>query len=96
MSFKHNYDILMHFITTLDIMSGLEKQETAEYYNWLLHIEAQEFERELLEIVSNNFYNCCQIKNHFIEIHRHGSVKINFIDRDSNGYYSCLMRWPRS
>ena len=36
-------------------MSHLEKQETAEYYNWLLRIKAQEFEKELLEIVSYNF-----------------------------------------
>ena len=31
-----------------------EKQEMAEYYNWLLHIERAEFEKELLEIVSIN------------------------------------------
>ena len=30
-------------------------QETAEYYNWLFKIEAREFEKELLEIVSSIF-----------------------------------------
>ena len=33
-------------------MSRLERQETVEYYDWLLHIEAHEFEEELLEIIS--------------------------------------------
>ena len=35
-------------------MARSEKQETAEYYNWLLCIERAEFEKELLEIVSIN------------------------------------------
>ena len=47
-------------------MSRLEKQETAEYYNWLFCIEAQEFEKELLEIVSYNLLNNHQIKHYFI------------------------------
>ena len=47
-------------------MSHLEKQETAEYYTWLLHTEAQEFEKELLEIVSYNLLNSHQIKCYFI------------------------------
>ena len=34
-------------------MAQLPDQETAEYYNWLFKIEAWEFEKELLEIVSN-------------------------------------------
>ena len=29
--------------------------ETAEYYKWLFCIEAQEFEKELLEIVSDDY-----------------------------------------
>ena len=37
-------------------MAQLPIQETAEYYNWLFRIEAQEFEKELLEIISNNYY----------------------------------------
>ena len=37
-------------------MAQLPNQETAEYYNWLFKIEAQEFEKELLEIVSSNSY----------------------------------------
>ena len=28
-------------------------QETAEYYSWLLRIERADFEKELMEIVSN-------------------------------------------
>ena len=32
-----------------------EVQETAEYYQWLIHIECQEFEAELLKIVSVPF-----------------------------------------
>ena len=35
-------------------MARLLIQETSEYYNWLFRIEAQEFEKELLEIVSSN------------------------------------------
>ena len=34
------------------MMARLEKQEMAEYYKWLLHIERMEFKKELLEIVS--------------------------------------------
>ena len=37
-------------------MAQRPDQETAEYYNWLFKIEAQEFEKELLEIVSS-IYN---------------------------------------
>ena len=37
-------------------MAQLPNQETAEYYNWLFKIEAQELKKELLEIVSNNSY----------------------------------------
>ena len=33
-------------------MARSEKQESAEYYQWLLKIERTEFEKELLEIVS--------------------------------------------
>ena len=33
-------------------MARLEKQESAEYYQWLFKIERTEFEKELLEIVS--------------------------------------------
>ena len=36
-------------------MASKEVQETAEYYQWLIRIERQEFEEELLEIVSFNF-----------------------------------------
>ena len=36
-------------------MASKEVQETAEYYQWLIQIERQEFEEELLEIVSFNF-----------------------------------------
>ena len=35
-------------------MTQLPIQETAEYYNWLFRIKIQEFEKELLEIVSSN------------------------------------------
>ena len=35
---------------------AMADQETAEYYNWLFRIEAQEFEKELLDIVSTNLY----------------------------------------
>ena len=35
-------------------MARLPMQETAEYYNWLFRIETQEFEKELLEIVSSS------------------------------------------
>ena len=34
-------------------MAQLPHQETAEYYNWLFKIEAREFEKELLEIISS-------------------------------------------
>ena len=37
-------------------MAQLPNQETTEYYNWLFKIEAQEFEKVLLEIVSSNSY----------------------------------------
>ena len=37
-------------------MAQLPDQETTEYYNWLFKIEAQEFEKELLEIVSSISY----------------------------------------
>ena len=33
-------------------MARLEKQESAEYYQWLFKIERTEFKKELLEIVS--------------------------------------------
>ena len=33
-------------------MARLEKQESAEYYQWLFKIERTEFEKELLEIIS--------------------------------------------
>ena len=36
-------------------MASKEVQETAEYYQWLIQIERQEFEEELLEIVSFEF-----------------------------------------
>ena len=36
-------------------MANKEVQETAEYYQWLIRIEIQEFEEELLEIVSFEF-----------------------------------------
>ena len=35
------------------MMAGLVPQETAEYYKWLIRIECAEFEKELLDIVSN-------------------------------------------
>ena len=38
------------------IMAQLPDQETAEYYNWLFKIEAREYEKELLEIVSSISY----------------------------------------
>ena len=34
-------------------MAQLPDQEIAEYYNWLFKIEAWEFKKELLEIVSS-------------------------------------------
>ena len=34
------------------MMAGKENQETKEYYQWLIRLERQEFEEELLEIVS--------------------------------------------
>ena len=33
-------------------MAQKDTQETVEYYRWLLRIERQQFEEELLEIVS--------------------------------------------
>ena len=33
-------------------MASKEVQETAEYYQWLIQIERQEIQEELLEIVS--------------------------------------------
>ena len=36
-------------------MASKEVQGTAEYYQWLIQIERQEFEEELLEIISFNF-----------------------------------------
>ena len=36
-------------------MASKEVQETAKYYQWLIRIERQEFEEELLEIVSFEF-----------------------------------------
>ena len=33
-------------------MAQKDVQETAEYYSWLIRIERQQFEEELLEIVS--------------------------------------------
>ena len=38
-------------------MSGLEVQETTEYYKWLIRVEQAEFEKELLDIVSNPFHH---------------------------------------
>ena len=38
-------------------MSQEEKQEIKEYYQWLIHLERQQFEEELLEIVSNSYKN---------------------------------------
>ena len=35
-------------------MAQLPVQEMAEYYKWLFKIETQEFEKELLEILSNS------------------------------------------
>ena len=37
---------------------GLVPQETVEYYKWLIRIERTEFEKELLDIVSDNFLLC--------------------------------------
>ena len=36
--------------------AGLVPQETVEYYKWLIRIEHAEFEKELLDIVSDNFF----------------------------------------
>ena len=36
-------------------MASKGVQETAKYYQWLIRIERQEFEEELLEIVSYEF-----------------------------------------
>ena len=33
-------------------MAQRDVQETAEYYHWLIRIERQQFEEELLDIVS--------------------------------------------
>ena len=35
-------------------MAQYKQQEMAEYYRWLLKIERNEFEKELLDIVSKN------------------------------------------
>ena len=35
-------------------MAQLPVQEPVEYYKWLFKIETQEFEKELLEIVSSS------------------------------------------
>ena len=43
-------------------MSGLEVQETAEYYKWLIRVEQAEFEKELLGIVSNLFHHLKMIQ----------------------------------
>ena len=37
-------------------MAGLVPQETVEYYKWLIRIECAEFEKELLDIVSDIFF----------------------------------------
>ena len=36
-------------------MSRLEAQETEKYYRWLVKIERDEFEKELLKIVSKTY-----------------------------------------
>ena len=36
-------------------IAGLVPQETVENYKWLIRIECAEFEKELLDIVSDNF-----------------------------------------
>ena len=36
-------------------IAGLVPQGTVEYYKWLIRIECAEFEKELLDIVSDNF-----------------------------------------
>ena len=43
-------------------MAQLPDQETAEYYNWLFKIEAREFEKELLKIISS-IYNLMRKTN---------------------------------
>ena len=45
-------------------MAQLPDQETTEYHNWLFKIEAREFKKELLEIVSNIFYLKRKTKYH--------------------------------
>ena len=68
--FSKSYQAVnMYFITELfsdypplslipksTVMAGLVPQETAEYYKWLIRIEHAEFEKELLDIVSDNFF----------------------------------------
>ena len=36
-------------------MARLEAQESIEYYQWLFRIEREQFEKELLEIVSKHY-----------------------------------------
>ena len=63
-------------------MSRLERQETVEYYDWLLHIEAHEFKEELLEIVSHSLLNSHQIQISYHSEYKHQDTheKHNEID----------------
>ena len=44
-------------------MSQEERQETKEYYQWLICLERQQFEEELLEVMSSSYQILISDKN---------------------------------
>ena len=54
--FDSSQSYFTHFLSTsMTAMARLEAQENIEYYQWLFRIEREQFEKELLEIVSENY-----------------------------------------
>ena len=80
-------------------MARLPIQETAEYYNWLFRIETQEFEKELLEIVSSNQL---PILHHFkmsnLSPKEYWKTPLihDYNYRASDAFYTCQMKQYRS
>ena len=76
-------------------MARLEKQESAEYYQWLFKIERTEFEKELLEIVSILpicFQTFSQPIVQILKLLLIGAMDHKLSFRVSNGY---CMHWMR-
>ena len=80
-------------------MAQLPIQETAKYYNWLFRIKTQEFEKELMEIVSSNQL---PILHHFKmsdsspkEYWKTPLIN-DYIYRASDAFYTCQMKQHRS